>query len=273
MPVIRRMQSLARHHAPELRLQNRFDVLEDDSMESTCTDPFPGNSQAAPSQTRTNNEDGPTTSDQAINDESLGASPSTAHVPWKDIHATLGKKQIHMEKSHCMSRHTAWECSRGRAKKMATEPDEMIIDQAAADVVEGKAFSFLSMIYFWNVQCLVVGCLVRRLSHRRQQMRRWIFFHRWAACSSTRSTERLGTTATFLLFKAKAKNLCHSWKQLAWLLRQAEVAPKRAAKSSFGSGNRSHIPTDFVVHRTPLKRKSSLLSNHKQLAQLVYVKH
>ena len=34
------------------------------------------------------------TSDQTINDESLGASPSTAHVPGKDIHATLGRKQI-----------------------------------------------------------------------------------------------------------------------------------------------------------------------------------
>ena len=34
------------------------------------------------------------TSDQTINDESLGASPSTAHAPGKDIHATLGKKRI-----------------------------------------------------------------------------------------------------------------------------------------------------------------------------------
>ena len=90
--MIRRVQSLARHHAPELRLQNRFDGLEDESMELTCTDPSPENSQPAPSQTRTNNEDGPLTSDQTINDESLGASPSTAHVPGKDIHATLGKK-------------------------------------------------------------------------------------------------------------------------------------------------------------------------------------
>ena len=63
-------------------------------MELTCTDPSPENSQPAPSQTRTNNEDGPLTSDQTINDESLGASPSTAHVPGKDIHATLGKKRI-----------------------------------------------------------------------------------------------------------------------------------------------------------------------------------
>ena len=68
------------------------------------------------------------------------------------------------------------------------------------------------------------------------------------------------------------KKLCHSWEQLAWLLWQAEVAPKRAAKASFGSGNGRHIQTDFVVHRTPLKWKSSALSNHKQLAQLVYVK-
>ena len=34
------------------------------------------------------------TSDQTINDESLGASPLTAHVPGKHIHTTLGKKQI-----------------------------------------------------------------------------------------------------------------------------------------------------------------------------------
>ena len=63
-------------------------------MELTCTDPSPENSQPAPSQTRTNNEDGPMTSDQTINDESLGTSSSTAPVPGKDIHATLGKKQI-----------------------------------------------------------------------------------------------------------------------------------------------------------------------------------
>ena len=90
------MQSLARHRAPELRLQNRFDVLEDESMELTCTDPSPENSQPAPSQTRTNNEDGPLTFDHTINDESLGASPSTAHmhVPGMDIHANLGKKRI-----------------------------------------------------------------------------------------------------------------------------------------------------------------------------------
>ena len=88
-PMIRRVQSLARHHAPELRLQDRFDGLEDESMELTYTDPSPENSQPAPSQTRTNNEDGPLTSDQTINDESLGASPSTAHVLGKDIHATL----------------------------------------------------------------------------------------------------------------------------------------------------------------------------------------
>ena len=78
----------------QLRLQNRFDGLEDESMELTCTDPSPENSQPAPSPTRTNNEDGPLTSDQTINDESLGASPSTAHVPGEDIHATLGKKRI-----------------------------------------------------------------------------------------------------------------------------------------------------------------------------------
>ena len=33
----------------------------------------------------------------------------------------------HMAKSHCMSRHAARECSRGRAKKKwPTEPDETI---------------------------------------------------------------------------------------------------------------------------------------------------
>ena len=61
----------------------------------------------------------------------------------------------HMAKSHCMSRHAARECSRSRAKKMATEPDETI--KLLPDVVEGKAFPFLSMTYFWNVSCLVVG--------------------------------------------------------------------------------------------------------------------
>ena len=90
--MIRRVQSLARHRAPELRLKKRFDLLEDESMELTCTDDSPENSQPAPSQTRTNNDDGSMTSDQTINDEGLGASPSTAHVPGKDIHATLGEK-------------------------------------------------------------------------------------------------------------------------------------------------------------------------------------
>ena len=93
-PMISRVQSLARHHAPELRLQYRFDGLEDELIEMTCTDPSPENSQPAPSQTRTINEDSPMTFDQTISDESLEASPSTAHVPGKDIHATLGKKRI-----------------------------------------------------------------------------------------------------------------------------------------------------------------------------------
>ena len=68
-------------------------------MELICTDPSPENSQPAPSQTRTNNEDGPMTSNQTINDESLGASASTAHVPGKEIHATLGKKRIRTTES------------------------------------------------------------------------------------------------------------------------------------------------------------------------------
>ena len=60
-------------------------------MELICTDPSPEISQPAPSHTRTNNEDGPMTSDQTIDDESLGASPLTAHDPGKDvdIHSTL----------------------------------------------------------------------------------------------------------------------------------------------------------------------------------------
>ena len=115
-----------------------------------------------------------------------------------------------MAKSHCMSRHAARECSRGRAKKMATEPDEMI--KLLPDVVEGKAFPFLSMTYFWNVLCLVVGVgwgkltLVWYVELTSQTAdEEVIFFYRWAACSSTRLTGRLGTKATFLLFPKPKK--------------------------------------------------------------------
>ena len=114
-----------------------------------------------------------------------------------------------MAKSHCMSRHAARECSRGRAKKNG---DWARRDDQAADVVEGEAFPFLSMTYLWNVSCLVVGLgwgkltLVWYVELTSQTAgEEVIFFHRWAACSSTRSTGRLGTTATFLLFPKPKK--------------------------------------------------------------------
>ena len=181
-----------------------------------------------------------------------------------------------MAKSHCMSRHAARECSRGCAKKNGDWARRD--DQAAADVVKGKAFPFLSMTYFWNVSCLVVRVGLGKLTlvwcvelTSQTADEEVIFSSLSRLFKHTRSTGRLGTTATFLL-SPKPKNICHSWEQLAWLLWQAEVAPKRAAKASFGIGNGSHIHADFVVHRTPLKWKSFALSNHTQLAQLVYVK-
>ena len=75
-----------------------------------------------------------------------------------------------------------------------------------------RSFSFLfhDLLVKRFMSCCGLGvgetysCLVRR-AHITDSRWGGDFFHRWAACSSTRSTGRLGTTATFLLFPKPKK--------------------------------------------------------------------
>ena len=131
-----------------------------------------------------------------------------------------------------------------------------------------KSFSYV-LLWGWGGE--TYSCLIRRAHIADSRWGGDFFFIAEPLVQAQGRQEDLGRQPRFSSSQSQ-KKLCHSWEQLAWLLWQAEVAPKRAAKASFGSGNRRHIQTDFVVHRTPLKWKSSALSNHKQLAQLVYVK-
>ena len=181
-----------------------------------------------------------------------------------------------MAKSHCMSRHAARECSRGRAKKMATEPDETI--KLLPDVVEGKAFPFLSMTYFWNVSCLIVGvgwgktysCLISR-AHIADSRGGGDFFYRWAACSSTRSTGRPGTTATFLLFPKPKKIMPHlRTTSLATLTGRG--CSKTCRKSFVWQWQSTSYPDRFRCPPNAVEVKELCFVEHKQLAQLVYVK-
>ena len=175
-----------------------------------------------------------------------------------------------MAKSHCMSQHAARECSRGRAKKMATELDETIKLLMWSKEKLFLSFPWLTcetfhvLLWGWGWGKLTLVWYVELTSQTAGE--EVIFFIAEPLVQAQGRQEDLGRQPRFSSSQSQ-KKLCHSWEQLAWLLRQAEVAPKRAAKALFGSGNRSHIPTEFVVHRTPMKWKSSALSNHKQLAR------
>ena len=129
--------------------------------------------------------------------------------------------------------------------------------------------TFHVLLWGWGGE--TYSCLIRRAHIADSRWGGDFFFIAEPLVQAQGRQEDLGRQPRFSSSQSQ-KKLCHSWEQLAWLLWQAEVAPNRVAKAAFGSGNRRHIQTDFVVHRTPLKWKSSALSNHKQLAQLVYVK-
>ena len=190
--------------------------------------------------------------------------------PFQEQSLSLGT--CHMAKSHCMSRHAARECSRGRAKKMATEPDETI--KLLRMWSKEKLFLSFPWLTFETFHVLLWGwggetysCLIRRAHIADSRWGGDFFFYRWAACSSTRSTGRLGTTATFLVFP-KPKKIMPQLRTTSLATLTGRGCSKTCRKSFVWQWQ----STDFVVHRTPLKWKSSALSNHKQLAQLVYVK-
>ena len=81
-----------------------------------------------------------------------------------------------MAKSHCASRHAARACSRGRTKKMTTEPDEKI-RLLSTYSKEKLSFLFNDLLLKRFMSGGVVGgggdllLSLTSSSHRRQQMR------------------------------------------------------------------------------------------------------